>query len=362
MTAASPFSLEDLPLRAALRGKVPYGAPQDTVPVRLNVNENTHPIPASVIDDITDRVRDALTTVNRYPDRDFDALRADLADYLGHGVTAEQIWAANGSNETMQHLLQAFGGPGRTFLGFAPSYSMYPLLADGSDTEWVAVPRSDDFTLSVEAVVAALREHQPTVAVICTPNNPTGTVTTLEVIEAAYEAFQGVLVVDEAYKEFDRGTPSALTLLNDCPRLVVSRTMSKAFAFAGVRLGYLAAHPTLVDALKLVRLPYHLSALTQAAARGALAHASTMLSTVDEICAQRDRLAAALPEMGLRSFPSGANFLLVEGFADPHAVFSDLRDRGILVRNVGIPSTLRITAGTAEETDTVIRALRDLRA
>ena len=353
-------SLSDLPLRANLVGKTPYGAPQDPVPVSLNVNENTHPLPESVVAEIIAELTRAVRGVNRYPDREFLALRESLAGYLGNGITPEQVWAANGSNEVLQQVLQAFGGPGRSLLSFTPTYSMSPLLADGTDTEWIPVPRPDDYALTPDLVTRAIVEHAPDIVILCGPNNPTGTPLDLDVVVAAYDAFDGILVVDEAYHEFDAAHPSALGLLDGRPRLLVSRTMSKAFAFAGVRLGYLAADPAVVDALRLVRLPYHLSALTQAAAIAAVKHSSEMLATVADIRAQRDRLAAALTELGYVVHPSGANFLLVGGFSDPTATFEALRARGILIRDLGIPGHLRMTAGTAAETTRLIDALTEL--
>jgi len=352
--------LSDLPLRANLVGREPYGAPQDPVPISLNVNENTHPLPESVISDITDALGEVLRNVNRYPDRDFVELRDALAAYLGHGLDRDRIWAANGSNEVLQQVLQAFGGPGRSLLSFTPTYSMYPLLADGTDTRWVPVERPADYVLTPELVSQTLRKHEPDIVILCGPNNPTGTSLDLEVIRAAYDAFDGILIVDEAYHEFDEAHESALTLLPGRHRLLVSRTMSKAFAFAGVRLGYLAADPAVIDALRLVRLPYHLSALTQTAACVALKHSAEMLATVSEIRAQRDRLAQTLRELGYEVHPSGANFLLVGGFADPTATFETLRSQGILIRNLGIPGHLRLTAGTEAETTTLIEALRSL--
>jgi histidinol-phosphate aminotransferase len=350
-------SLSDLPLRANLVGKQPYGAPQDPVPVSLNVNENTHPIPEAVVADIVEELGRAVRGVNRYPDRDFVALRESLAGYLGHGVSADQVWAANGSNEVLQQVLQAFGGPGRSLLSFTPTYSMYPLLADGTDTEWVPVPRPGDYALTPEYVAETLRERRPSIAILCGPNNPTGTPLDLDVVVAAYDAFDGILVVDEAYQEFDAERESAVTLLPGRPRLLVSRTMSKAFAFAGVRLGYLAADPAVIDALRLVRLPYHLSALTQAAAVAAIRHSDEMLATVADIRAQRDRLDDALTGLGYFVHPSGGNFLLVGGFTDPSATFAALRAQGILIRDLGIPGHLRLTAGTEAETTRLIDAI-----
>lgn len=351
-------SLSDLPLRANLVGKVPYGAPQDPVPVSLNVNENTHPLPEEVVNDIAAALAEAVRGVNRYPDREFLALRDALASYLGHGLTADQVWAANGSNEVLQQVLQAFGGPGRSLLSFTPTYSMYPLLADGTDTRWIGVPRPDGYALTPDVVTAAIRKHSPSIVALCGPNNPTGTSLDLDTVIAAYDAFDGMLIVDEAYHEFEEVRSSALELLPGRPRLLVSRTMSKAFAFAGVRLGYLAADAAVVDALRLVRLPYHLSALTQAASITALKHADAMLATVADIRGQRERLTVALTEMGYRVHQSGANFLLVDGFTDPSATFESLRSQGILIRDLGIDGHLRLTAGTEAETTQLIDALR----
>lgn len=351
-------SLEDLPIRDDLRGRTPYGAPQQSVPVALNVNENTHPIPEDVAHDIVARVAAAILHLNRYPDREFTQLRGALAGYLGHGLGVDRIWAANGSNEVLQHIFQAFGGPGRTALGYSPTYSMYGLLASGTGTGWVTADRDDDFELSPETAVAAVREHDPDVVLLCAPNNPTGTPLSLETITAVADAARGIVVVDEAYVEFaDPGTPSALTLLEGRPRLIVSRTMSKAFAFAGARVGYLAADPAVIDALRLVRLPYHLSALTQAAALGALAHADEMLAMVDEIRAQRDRISVELARLGFHPYRSASNFVLFGGVDDPHAVFEALLERGILIRDIGLPGCLRVTAGTEAETTAFLEAL-----
>ena len=351
-------SLDDLPIRDDLRGRTPYGAPQKSVPVALNVNENTHPIPEDVAHDIVARVATAILSLNRYPDREFTQLRRALADYLGHGLDADRIWAANGSNEVLQHILQAFGGPGRSVLGFAPTYSMYGLLASGTGTQWITAGRDREFELSPETAVAAVREHDPDIVLLCAPNNPTGTPLSLETITAVADAARGIVVVDEAYFEFaEPGTPSALTLLEGRPRLLVSRTMSKAFAFAGARVGYLAADPAAIDALRLVRLPYHLSALTQAAALGALAHSDEMLAMVDEIRADRDRITCELARLGFRPYRSGANFVLFGGVDDPHAVFEALLERGILIREIGLPGCLRVTAGTEAETSAFLEAI-----
>lgn len=351
-------SFEDLPIRDDLRGRSPYGAPQKVVPVALNVNENTHPIPEDVAHDIVARVAAAILQLNRYPDREFTELREAFARYLGHGLTREQIWAANGSNEVLQHLLQAFGGPGRRALGFSPTYSMYSLLASGTGTEWIDAPRDADYELSAETAVAAIEQHDPDVVFLCAPNNPTGTPVSLDTIRAVADAARGIVIVDEAYFEFaDPGTPSALELLEGRPRLVVSRTMSKAFAFAGARVGYLAADPAVIDALRLVRLPYHLSALTQAAALAALAHSDEMLAMVEEIRGQRERIVRELGRLGFRPFRSGSNFVLFGGVDEPAALWQALLERGVLIRDIGLPGSLRVSAGTEAETTAFLEAI-----
>ncbi|MGN6409807.1 MAG: histidinol-phosphate transaminase [Curtobacterium sp.] len=363
------FTLEDLPIRDDLRGQSPYGAPQKHVRVQLNVNENTHPVPADVAEDIVSSIRQALTTVNRYPDREFTELRRSLADYLqrdlapGQALGPEQIWAANGSNEVLQQLLQAFGGPGRTVLGFPPTYSMHSILASGTGTTWIPAQRDDEFRIAPETVVAAIREHRPDIVFLCGPNNPTGTPLPIETIEAAYAATDGIVMVDEAYAEFmPADAPSALTLLPGRERLVVSRTMSKAFAFAGARVGYMAAHPAVIDAIRLVRLPYHLSALTQAAAVAALRHAPAMLAMVDDITRQRDRMVTELGAMGYRTYETWSNFVLFGGVADPHAAFEALLEQDVIVRDLGIPNHLRVSAGTEEETTVFLDAMRRIAA
>lgn len=359
-------SLDDLPIRDDLRGLSPYGAPHLHLPVELNVNENTHPIPEDVARDIIESIARELMTVNRYPDREFTELRESLAAYLNAdaaapALTRENIWAANGSNEVLQHILQAFGGPGRTVLGFPPTYSMHSIIAASTGTEWVAGERDAEFQISPATAVEWIERTNPDIVFFCAPNNPTGTALGLDTIAAAYDATDGIVVVDEAYAEFmPDGEPNALSLLEGRPRLLVSRTMSKAFAFAGARLGYLAADPAVIDAMRLVRLPYHLSALTQAAAVAALAHAPEMLAMVDDIKHQRDRMVEVLTELGYTPWPSAANFVLFGGVADPEGLWQQLLDRGIIIRNLSIPGHLRVSAGTAAETTAFLDAMREL--
>ena len=344
-----------LPLREELRGIEPYGAPQLDVPIRLNVNENPYPPSESVVADVLSAVAEATRGLNRYPDREFTELRSALAAYLGHGVEPRQVWAGNGSNEVMLHLLQAFGGPGRTAVSFAPTYSMYPEYARDTNTAWVTGKRESDFGLDPGRAVALVKEVQPSVVLLPSPNNPTGTALPLDTVTelcdaAAGNPEPGVVVVDEAYAEFRRaGTPSALELLHSTPNLAVSRTMSKAFAFAGGRLGYLAAAPEICDALRVVRLPYHLSSVTQAVALAALRHADELLSRVDELRAERDRTVDWLRAQGLEVAESDANFCLFGRFEDRHRIWEDLVHRGVLIRETGPDGWLRVSIGTPTE-------------
>ncbi|CQD13303.1 histidinol-phosphate aminotransferase [Mycobacterium lentiflavum] len=367
MTASErQVTLDDLPLRADLRGKSPYGAPQLAVPVRLNTNENPHPPSQALVDDVVRAVREVAADLHRYPDRDAVALRTDLARYLtaqtGTRLGFENLWAANGSNEILQQLLQAFGGPGRSAIGFVPSYSMHPLISEGTRTEWLEAPRSDDFNLDIDAAVAAITERKPDVVFVTSPNNPTGQSIALPDLRRLLDVTPGILIVDEAYGEFS-SQPSAVELIEEYPtRLVVSRTMSKAFAFAGGRLGYLVATPALIDAMLLVRLPYHLSSVTQAAARAALRHADDTLGSVATLIAERERVMAALSRLGFRVIPSDANFVLFGEFADAPAAWQRYLEVGVLIRDVGIPGYLRTTIGLADENDAFLKASAQIAA
>jgi histidinol-phosphate aminotransferase len=370
---AVPTATEEVQrlLRPDLRGRTPYGAPQLDVPVRLNTNENSYPVPQVVVDAVLTALADDVAALNRYPDREFTELRKALTAYLekqsGVAVTPEQVWAGNGSNEVLSHVVQAFGGHGRVALGFTPSYSMHPIITETLGTTWVDGLRSaatdpDAFDLTPESAARQAREHDPAIVFLCSPNNPTGTALPFEVIGAVLEAApNAIVVVDEAYAEFARpGTRSALTLLAEHPRLVVTRTMSKAFAFAGGRLGYLVAAPQLVDALRLVRLPYHLSSPTQTIARVALEHADVMLGTVEVIKHQRDRIVERLAELGARPVASDSNFVLFGGLRDEKVTWQALLDDGVLVRDMGIAHHLRVTAGDPHETTAFLEAMTRL--
>jgi histidinol-phosphate aminotransferase len=353
-------TLDALPLRDDLRGKLPYGAPQLAVPVRLNTNENPHPPSQALVDDVVRSVREVAGDLHRYPDRDAVALRRDLAAYLtaqtGVPLDVENLWAANGSNEILQQLLQAFGGPGRSAIGFVPSYSMHPIIADGTRTKWMQTARAEDFSIDVDAAVAAVADRRPDVVFVASPNNPTGQSVSPDALRRLLDVVPGILIVDEAYGEFS-SQPSAAQLVQEYPaKLIVTRTMSKAFAFAGGRLGYLIATPAVIDAMLLVRLPYHLSSVTQAAARAALRHADDTLASVATLIAERERVSAALRGLGFRVVPSDANFVLFGQFADAPAAWQRYLDDGVLIRDVGIPGYLRTTIGLAAENDAFLRA------
>jgi histidinol-phosphate aminotransferase len=362
--AADDVTLDDLPLRDDLRGRTPYGAPQLNVPVQLNTNENPYPPPDGLVADVTESVRHAAATLNRYPDRDAVDLRRDLAAYLSAstGVLLHErnVWAANGSNEILQQILQSFGGPGRSALGFEPSYSMHPIIAAGTRTDWIPTPRRSDFSLDTKAVARIIAERRPDLVFVTSPNNPTGGSIPLAELELLLESAPGIVVVDEAYAEFS-AQPSAVGLLQRYPaKLIVSRTMSKAFAFAGGRLGYLAAAPAVVDALQLVRLPYHLSTLTQAAARAALRHADATLESVAKLAAERDRVVESLQGLGFLPVPSDANFVLFGHFAEPSVSWRSYLDQGVLIREIGIEGHLRVSIGTPEENDAFLEASKEV--
>lgn len=359
-------SINDLPLREELRGESAYGAPQLHVAYQLNTNENPYPPSQALIDDLVNEVRELAPQLNRYPERDAVELREALAEYVsrqtGVVVSREQVWAANGSNEVLQQLLQAFGGPGRSVLGFTPSYSMHPILAAGTQTRFIECPRGADFRIDIEAALSAVARHEPNIVFVTTPNNPTGDVTPLEDVEKLVQAAPGIVIVDEAYAEFSP-SPSATTLLEKYPtKLVVSRTMSKAFDFAGGRLGYFVADPAFVEAVMLVRLPYHLSVLSQAAARVALRHSEDTLATVAKLAAERDRVVAKLNKIGFEVVPSESNFVFFGKFKDQHSAWEAFLDNEVLIRDVGVTGYLRATIGLPQENDAFLNAAEKLAA
>jgi len=354
-----------LPLREPLKPMSPYGAPQVAASAQLNTNENPFAPSTALVAAITKRVAEVSATLNRYPDRDAIALRAGLAKYItaqtGIFFDVANLWAANGSNEIIQSIFLAFGR--ESALGFTPSYSMHPLIAKVTSVNWLEGKRRDDHSLDVTVAAQQVLTSKPTLTFITTPNNPTGSVVKIsEIVELAKATASvgGLLVVDEAYAEFS-SEASAVTLIAQYPNVIVIRTMSKAFAFAGARLGYLIADPAVIDALQLVRLPYHLSAITQAVAEVALSFADELLAGVDTLIAQREVVQAGLTNLGLAITPSAANFLLFGGFNQPaDQIWQKLLDRGILIRDVGLLGQLRVTIGTAAENQEFLSALAEV--
>ena len=350
-----------LPLRPHLSDLAPYGAPQVDAVAALNTNENPFALPQALTDAITKDISRVAATLNRYPDRDALSLRAALANYVNNQSSTDfspaQIWAANGSNEIIQSLFLACGSQGA--IGFVPSYSMHPLIAKVTSTNWIDGKREGDLSLDVESAINQIEKNPQGLTFITSPNNPTGEALTIDEIERIAQHVSGLLVVDEAYAEFSEEV-SAVTLIAQYPHVVVIRTMSKAFAFAGARVGYLVAHQSVIDAMMLVRLPYHLSTLTQSAALVALEFKDELLSGVRELIVQRDLVSTALTEIGLTVLPSQANFLLFTGFSmSSKDLWKSMLDRGILIRDVGLSGYLRTTIGTADENKKFLSALQE---
>jgi histidinol-phosphate aminotransferase len=342
-----------------------YGAPQVPAQASLNTNENPYSPSPTLQKAITDAVAKVAADLNRYPDRDATALRTKLADYInelsGTKFSADNIWAANGSNEIIQSIFLAFAqGP---VLGFTPSYSMHPLIAKVTGAQWIDGKRNPDFSLNTADATAQVQQNKPTLTFITTPNNPTGGAVTIDEIQELADACKsvgGLLVVDEAYAEFSQ-EKSAVTLIANNPHVIVIRTMSKAFAFAGARVGYLVSDVAVKDAMMIVRLPYHLSALTQAAAQVAIDHRAELLGGVATIIAARESVVKALQEMGLTTIASSANFVLFSGFKqESPQLWAALLEKGVLIRDVGLSGYLRVTIGNEAENTLFISALKEL--
>ena len=333
-----------LPLRDSLRPMSPYGAPQVPARASLNTNENPYSPSPALQKAIADSAAQVAADLNRYPDRDATVLRTKLADYIneqsGTKFSADNVWAANGSNEIIQSIFLAFAqGP---VLGFTPSYSMHPLIAKVTGSQWIDGKRNIDFSLNAAEAVSEIQKHKPTLTFITTPNNPTGGAVSIETIQMLADAAKsvgGLLVVDEAYAEFSQEI-SAVTLISNSPHVVVIRTMSKAFAFAGARVGYLVSDVSVKDAMMIVRLPYHLSALTQAAAQVAIDHRAELLGGVSTLIKARAHVVQALHDMGLTTIPSSANFVLFTGFKqDAPQLWASMLEKGVLIRDVGLSGT-----------------------
>jgi histidinol-phosphate aminotransferase len=340
--------------RPGLRDVEPYEAPQLEVKARLNTNECPYPLPPAFGDELARAVRGL--SLNRYPEREAEELRSRLAELNGH--TLDGTWVANGSNEILMQLLQAYGGPGRRVVLFEPTYAMHSRLARVTNSELVQVPLDEPWRIRTQDVAEAFAQR-PDVVFVCSPNNPTGNTQSVEVVRDLAEG-SALVVVDEAYIEF--GGESATPLLLDHANVVVVRTFSKAFALAGARLGYCLAASDLVQDLRRVRLPYHLSALTQAAGLVALDHREEALEILAAVRAERDRILEALPALGVEAFGSDSNFVLFRPPRPARQVWQALLDRSVLVRDFTnlVPECLRVTAGTPEEVDRFLSALEEV--
>lgn len=342
--------------RPGVRDVAPYDSPRHDVPIRLNTNECPHPLPQDFADELAGAIRDL--PLNRYPDAQMTRLREGLAARHGHAV--EGTWTANGSNEILEQLLLAYGGPGQSAVVFEPTYLLHARLAWLTHTEMASLRLDAPFILT-EAAIAEAMDAEPNVIFVCSPNNPTGNAQPLTAIDELAGATSALVIVDEAYAEF--GGESAITLTADHANLAVVRTFSKAFALAGARIGYVLTSPEVVADLQRVRLPYHLSSLTQAAGIVALGHADEALSLLGAIRTQRDRILQALGGMdGVTVYPSDANFVLFVPPKPATGVWQGLLDRGVLVRDLSsvVPNALRVTAGSEHEVDRFLETLREV--
>lgn len=338
-----------------------YHSPQVDVAVRLNTNESPFPPPAAW----QQRLTDELATIDwhRYPDRGATELRARIADL--HGVEPEQVFAANGSNEVLQTLLLAYGGPGRTAAVWEPTYALHAHIARVVGTTVATGERAADFAIDLDEVARVFRDADPSVAFLCSPNNPTGMVDDEATVQAVLEMARehdALLVVDEAYGQF--APYSALSLVDDGLPLVVTRTYSKTWAMAAARLGYLVGPRWVVEQLDKIVLPYHLDAFTQLAGTLALDYLDEMRERVAHLVEERGRLVARLAELPVDVWPSGANFVLFRPRDRAGAdVWQDLLDRGVLVRNFAswprLEGCLRVTIGTTPEDDAFLDALTE---
>ncbi|MDQ3662486.1 MAG: histidinol-phosphate transaminase [Actinomycetota bacterium] len=344
--------------RPDLSGVAPYVSPQLPARIRLNTNESPYPPPQAVIVEATAALNSVA--LNRYPDRDATSLYDALAGHTGR--PREGLWVANGSNEVFLHLFLAFGGAGRRSLTFEPTYSLHTLIARIAATRTTGRRRAENWSVDLEVALEAIESERPEIVVLCSPNNPTGTLEALGTVRELAARAPGLVVVDEAYAEFASSSASAVGLLSEHSNLVVVRTFSKAWALAGVRLGYMLAAPEVIAEMATVRLPYLLSAPTQAFGLAALAHASEAAEAARAVIRERDRLMVELAGLGLKTWPSHANFVLFE-VGDAGAVYERLLARGVLVRSYegrpGLESCLRTTVGLPHETDELLSALAE---
>lgn len=360
MVSSRPALARPLPEpRSDLGLREGYHSPQVAAEVRLNTNESPYPPPQEWLEALVAEA--GRISFNRYPDRSARALREALARL--HGVRPEQVFAANGSNEVLQSLCLAYGGPGRKALMFEPTYALHSHIAHVTSTEIVQGSRGDDFTLHPPDALAAVESSGPSIVFLCSPNNPTGLAEDPATVSALVGAGSGLVVVDEAYGQF--ASWSALDMIGDDVPLVVVRTYSKTWSMAGLRLGYLVGPPDVVAALERVVLPYHLGSLKQAAGRLALQFSTQMEARVASIVAERERIVAGLSLLAVKAWPSQANFVLWRPLERAGGeVWDALVKRSVLVRDTsnwpGLEGCLRTTVGLPEENDEFLSALSEV--
>ena len=349
------------PVRDDLFDLEGYHSAQVVVDVRLNTNESPYPPPDGWREAYLEEL--ARIPFNRYPDRQARRLREAIAEQ--HGVSPDQVLAGKGSNEVLQALCLAYGGPGRSVAVFEPTYALHAHIARITGTGVVVGERREDFTLDLAAVERVLARTQPAITFLTTPNNPTGLVEPRETVEAVLKAAPGLVVVDEAYAQF--APWSALSLVGPGRPLAVTRTYSKTWSMAALRLGYLIAPPEVVEGCERVLLPYHLDAATQVAGRLALRWQGEMEARVAAIVSERNRVSAELARLPLDVFSSGANFVLFRTpSADALAVWKGLVERSVLVRDCSswprLAGCLRVTIGTPDENNAFLTALTEVLA
>ena len=337
----------------------PYVSPQRPARFRMNTNESPYPPPEGFVDELARRLSEM--TLNRYPDKDAHSLIQALARFARW--SADGVWVANGSNEVLLHLFLAYGGPERTALTFEPSYSLHSLIPRITGTRIRNLFRDEDHMIDLGSALEEIERNEPDIVMVCSPNNPTGHCEPLSTVRALLQAAPGLVVVDEAYGEFADPGATVRPMLDEYRNLVLVKTFSKAWRLAGVRLGYMLTDPSMMDGIARVRLPYHLSAPTQVVGELALEYHEKTLSMVDSIVAERDRLSVELQSMGIKTFPSRANFVLFQ-VDDPDAIFTKLLEHEVLVRNYSSNPTLRgclrVTAGLPEETDAFLGAMEKI--
>ena len=346
-------------MRPDLVSVAPYVSPQRPAKYRMNTNETPYAPPVALVEEVADELKRA--TLNRYPDRDATSLYDAISEHVGW--PRDGLWVANGSNEVFMHLFLGFGGPARSTVVFEPTYSLHTLIPKIAATEVVTLRRGPDLAIDLDGALETMAEKRPEIVIACSPNNPSGMCEPIATTEALLAAAPGLVVVDEAYIEFTDPAKSVVPLLADHPNLIVVKTFSKAWRLAGVRIGYMLATPEIVADLARVRLPYHLSALTQIVGVAAVRHARETLELVKAIAGERGRISEGLAKLGLTHYPSDANFVLFE-VDDPGTVWQGLLDREVLVRRyerqLGLEHALRVTAGLPEETDAFLVALEEV--